>query len=207
VPDEDGERTGFQGRRYRRGCSASPATATASRTISRSSRPRLEGGSQAAERARARSTSTSTTARRTTASCCSTRSSGASAFSTRSSGPTTTARAPSAAGRPSTTRSSSTSRTRPPTLRLRGGRPRALHGARPRHAGEGAGASCRRTCGGTRSCRPTGARRPATRRRSPRASCGAWSRPPPARATGALTSSPAAARSAPWPPSSGAATC
>ena len=63
-------------------------------------------------RARARSTSTSTTASPTTASCCSTRSSAASAFSTRSSGPTTTARAPSAAGRPSTTRSSSTSRTR-----------------------------------------------------------------------------------------------
>src|SRR5947208_9231224 len=39
-------------------------------------------------------------------------------------------------------------------------------------------ASCRRMCGGTRSCPPAGTRRPATPRRSPRASCGAWcSRP------------------------------
>ena len=61
--------------------------------------------------------------------------------------------------------------------------------------------------GGTRSFPPTDMRRPATPRRSPKASSAAWSRPPPARATGALTSSQAAARSAPSPPSSDAATC
>ena len=93
-------------------------------------------------------------------------------------------------------------------LRLRGGRPRALHGARPRHAREGrARQAARPTCGGTRSCPPAGTRRPATRRRSPRASCGAWCRPRRARATGAWTSSPAAARSAPSPRSSAATTC
>ena len=69
------------------------------------------------------------------------------------------------------------------------------------------GASCRRTSGGTRSCRRTGARRPATRPRSPRASSGASCRRPRGRATGASTSSPGAARSARWPRSSVAATC
>ena len=63
-------------------------------------------------------------------------------------------------------------------LRRRGGRPRALHGARPRHAGEGArAASGRPTSCGTRSSPPPGARRPATRRRSPRGCCGASCRP------------------------------
>ena len=69
------------------------------------------------------------------------------------------------------------------------------------------GASCRRTCGGTRSCRRAAARRPATRRRSPRGSCGGWSARRRARATGASTSSRAAARSARSRGSSVAATC
>jgi len=64
-----------------------------------------------------------------------------------------------------------------------------------------------RTCGGTRSCPRTGARRPATPRRSPRASFVAWCRPRAARATGVWTASPAAARSEPSPRSSDAATC
>ena len=43
-------------------------------------------------------------------------------------------------------------------LRLRGGGPRALHGAGPRHAREGRPRqAARRTSGGTRSCRRTGA--------------------------------------------------
>ena len=82
-------------------------------------------------------------------------------------------------------------------LRLRGGRPRAVHGARAGRAPRRRrAASCRPTSGGTRSCRRTAARRPATRRRSRRACSGAWWRPRRARATGAWTSSPAAARSA-----------
>ena len=51
------------------------------------------------------------------------------------------------------------------------------------------------------------ARRPAIRRRSPRASCGAWSPRRAAPATGAWTSSRAAARSARSPRSSAVATC
>ena len=93
--DEDGERTGFQGRRYRsRAARRARAYARPLRRLPRLPRAAPRAGAPAARGARARSTSTSTTARRTTASCCSTRSSGASASSTRSSGPTTTARAP-----------------------------------------------------------------------------------------------------------------
>ena len=56
-------------------------------------------------------------------------------------------------------------------------------------------ASARPTCGFTRSSRPTGARRPAIRRRSPRECCADWSRPPRGRVAGASIRSPARARS------------
>ena len=51
-------------------------------------------------------------------------------------------------------------------------------------------ASGRPTSGFTRSSPPTGARRPATRPRSPRASCGGWSRRRRGRGDGAWTRSP-----------------
>ena len=89
-------------------------------------------------------------------------------------------------------------RPRPLPLRRRRGRPRAVHGARassgPRRP---RAASARATAGGTRSCRRTRARRPATRRRSRTASCAGWWRRRRARAAGAWTRSPARARSAP----------
>ena len=76
-------------------------------------------------------------------------------------------------------------------LRRRGGRPRAVHGARARRAGEGgARKAARPTCGGTRSSRRPGGRRPATRRRSPRACCAGWCRRPRDPATGASIRSP-----------------
>ena len=93
-------------------------------------------------------------------------------------------------------------------VRLRRGRPRALHGARASSRRSSASAaSARATRGGTRSSPRPGARRPATRRRSPRGSCAAWCRPRRAPATCAWTRSRARARSARWRPSSAAATC
>ena len=60
-----------------------------------------------------------------------------------------------------------------------GSRSGALHGPGPGRRREGrSGQAARPTAGGTRSSRPTGRRRPATRRRSPRASCAGWCRPP-----------------------------
>ena len=64
-------------------------------------------------------------------------------------------------------------------------------------------ASCRPTCGGTRSCRPAARRRPATRPRSPRACCAGCCSRRRGRGTGCWTSSPAAVRRARWPPRSG----
>ena len=59
-------------------------------------------------------------------------------------------------------------------VRLRGRRPRAVHGARARaRPRRPSAASSRPTSGGTRSCRRPAARRPDIRRRSPRASCAA----------------------------------
>ena len=158
-----------------RGCWARCPTTTPSTTTSRSC-ARAWSTRGGCSPSTGRSTSTSTRARRTTSRSCSTSSSAATASSTRSSGPTTTARAPSGAGRPSTTRSSSTSRTRPPTTST----PRRSTASRTwrracRPPSASRAASRRPTRGGTRSCRRTGARRPAIRRRSPRASCGGWS--------------------------------
>ena len=68
-------------------------------------------------------------------------------------------------------------------------------------------ASAPPTSGGTRSCPPTGARRPATRPRSPRECCaGSW-RPPRGRAAGAWIRSPVRERSARSVRSSGAGSC
>ena len=68
-------------------------------------------------------------------------------------------------------------------------------------------ASGRPTSGFTRSSRPTAARRPATRPRSPRASCAGWWRRRRGRAVGALTRSPGRGRSAPCAASSGGGSC
>ena len=90
-------------------CSPGRPTATASTTTSAFLAPRLRACAPAARARRARCTSTSTTARRTTASCCSTRSSAASCFPQRDHLGLRLRRARrGGAGRPSTTRSSST---------------------------------------------------------------------------------------------------
>ena len=203
VADEDGDRTGFKGRRY--------ATRLLQETlVSRHVRrlPRLPRAAPArapprAAPRRGRSTSTSTTARRTTSSSSATRSSAASDSSTRSSGPTTTARAPSAAGRPSTTRSSCTSRTRRATTSTREAVDREPYMA-PGLVDGGEGGprevADRRLVAHDRLAQPA-RRRPATRRRSPWASSAASSRPLQEGATGASTRSRGAGRWAPPPPS------
>ena len=68
-------------------------------------------------------------------------------------------------------------------------------------------ASGRATAGGTRSCRRTRARRPATRRRSRPASCAAWWPPRRAPVAGAWIRSPGRARWAPSATGSGGASC
>ena len=195
----DGDRIGFGGRRYASTAArASPPTRDAFDDYLGFLAPRLREAHRLLARRRARSTSTSTTARRTTASCCSTRSSAASASSTRSSGPTTTAarakrRWPAKHDTilvyvkdPRRYFFDTEEVDREPYMA-----PGLVDRRRRRRA-----ASCRPTSGGTRSCRPPAARRPATRPRSPRASCAGSSRPRRGPATGASTSSPAAGRSA-----------
>ena len=75
----------------------------------------------------------------------------------------------------------------------------------PRDAREAARGKRPSDTGGTRSCRRTAPSAPATRRRSPRGSCGGWSPPRRARAGGAWTSSPGPGRSAPSRAASGGA--
>ena len=181
---DDGDRAGFRGARYRTTRLGSGPTPTRSTTTSAS-------WSHACARRiacwprTARSTSTSTTAKSTTARCCSTESSGATRSSTRSSGLTITARERRNAGQPSTTISSSTSKTRPITSSTPRGRSRAVHGTRPRRAGE-SGARQAAVVGLVAHDRQPdrAGRRPATRRRSRSASCDGSS--PPRRCPGDL---------------------
>ena len=81
IPDARGDRTGFQGRRYRTRLLAESSYRDTFEDYLAFLAPRLEQAHRLL-RARARSTSTSTIARRTTASSCSMRSSDASLFST-----------------------------------------------------------------------------------------------------------------------------
>ena len=135
--------------------------------------PRLGEARASCSPRTARCTSTSTTARRTTARCCSTSIFGRECFlneiiwaydyGARSQAPLAGQARHDPRLRQGPRRATGSTPTAverepymAPGLVERRRRPRA--------------ASCRPTCGGTRSCRPTGARRPATRRRSPRAS-------------------------------------
>ena len=120
------------------GCAATCARTTTGSTTTGDSSSRGSRRRGACSPTTARCTCTSTTARRTTRRCCSTPCSGATASSTSSSGRTTTARRPEA--RWPTKHDTILVYVKDPAallVRLRGRRPRAVHGAGARHAREG----------------------------------------------------------------------
>ena len=195
---DDGDRTGFGGRRYRRPLARRALLRRRLRRLPRLPRAAHRAARRAARRRTARSSSTSTTARSTTSRSRSTSSSAATRFMNeiiwaydyggrperplarqarhhplvRRSTPATT---------PSTTTRSTASRT----------------WRRARRPGEGrARQDARPTSGGTRSCPPTAARRPATRRRSRSASLRRIVRRHSRPGDSCSTSSPAPARPA-----------
>ncbi len=196
IPDAGGDRTGFQGRRYRTRLLGPGLLPRRLRRLHLVPRAALRGGAAAVGRERHVLPPRRLSRGPLLQAGCWTRSSAARAFSTRSSGPTTTALARSAGGRPSTTRSSSTSRI--PTATSSTPKPWTASRTWPR-----AWSPLRKPpressppmSGGTRSFPRTARRRPAIRPRSRRGSCGGSWLPRAGKVIGVSTSSPAAARS------------